>query len=387
MKKIICTLCTGVLLLCLSTAQAESPTSTLADLRAETADGWHQTYEAHGRTIQIDADVTLPDTDTFPILTVRLAAAPLSQEQAEALMDGVATHDQRDDTWTEWLPGGGGVLRLINHDGYFTYSLSDSYDVLCNESGWGGLHYEENTLPLATLDWDTPLIENSTLTLRDADSFLGQQIERFFGAQVQAQLTQVVTRSPWITRKGAFLTPCGTYVLSYRQAFGSIPVLRRILEVYNQCSAKLPAPEEHLEFGGEAKMDLSTPEEYALWLDLYQKQETKYEDVPLCSFATVKAAVEKRIDEGLLRGISSIRLGYIVYPDSQDNTLFWLLPGWVVEGDVYPDAKTELTKRQIKEGSDDWYKGTVVVDGQRGTLFDAKDNSKTRCVRPELIGW
>lgn len=379
-----------IVLLCLSaplSALAKAPTSTLADLRAETAEGWHETYTAHGRTIQIDAPITLPDTEAFPILTVRLAPAPLTQGEAAALMDGIATYSERDDEWVERFASGLGSLRLINRDGYFTYTRSASFDALCDEADWRTLDYRVGNLHLDALDWDAPLIDNSSLTLRDVEAFLYGQIERFFGTQVQGQLDQATIMGAYSTRKGKAVTPYGGYLLHYRQIFDGIPVLRRVLELYNQSEARLPAPEEHLGYGGEMTVYQADEQEYGLWLKLYTQQDTPYADVPLCSFATVKAELEKKIDAGLLRGVKSVQLGYIAYPDPKDNTLFWLLPGWVIEGDVYPDAKTELTKRQLKEGRGDMYTGTLAADGQRGTVFNARNNDRKRCVRPAIIGW
>lgn len=42
---------------------------SIADISEETKDGWHQTYEAHGRSIVVDADIVIPEVQAVPILS------------------------------------------------------------------------------------------------------------------------------------------------------------------------------------------------------------------------------------------------------------------------------------------------------------------------------
>lgn len=48
--------------------------ATMADLREETKNGWHQNYTYKGETIQIDADIVVPDVDAVPIIRIMVAS-------------------------------------------------------------------------------------------------------------------------------------------------------------------------------------------------------------------------------------------------------------------------------------------------------------------------
>ena len=41
---------------------------TLSELRESCQQGWHETYDSHGRTIDIDLEILTPDTDCFPVV-------------------------------------------------------------------------------------------------------------------------------------------------------------------------------------------------------------------------------------------------------------------------------------------------------------------------------
>ncbi len=40
----------------------------ITKIREQAAGGWHQTYEAHGRTIEVDIPITVPQVDSVPVV-------------------------------------------------------------------------------------------------------------------------------------------------------------------------------------------------------------------------------------------------------------------------------------------------------------------------------
>ena len=52
---------------------------TVADLKVQTAEGWHETYEAHGRVIQVDLSVELPDVQQIPLIQATQYTLPFSK--------------------------------------------------------------------------------------------------------------------------------------------------------------------------------------------------------------------------------------------------------------------------------------------------------------------
>ena len=64
-------------LACLS-AGAEETRYSIQQLPGMTTSRWQQTYEAYGRAIQVDVDVSIPQAQAAPVLTVQ-AAPPLDE--------------------------------------------------------------------------------------------------------------------------------------------------------------------------------------------------------------------------------------------------------------------------------------------------------------------
>ena len=122
--------------------------------------------------------------------------------------------------------------------------------------------------------------------------------------------------------------------------------------------------------------------------------ETVYADVPLRSFADAKAAIEQEIMAGHLRSISKVKLCYIPYTDPSDQSLFWLLPTWYVEGIYTGNAKKDLLPVYDDEtgllvGYDGGVNDNMVVayEANLGRLIDRKATGKARRSVPEIITW
>ena len=76
MKKILFALC--VLLLVPTLALASDDMVSVSELRqqVEAMERWTQTYEAHGRTIEVDVPIIVPEVDELPIVPIILILKP-----------------------------------------------------------------------------------------------------------------------------------------------------------------------------------------------------------------------------------------------------------------------------------------------------------------------
>ena len=102
MKKVISG-CISLLLvsLCMG-ALGENPRYTLADLREQAAEGWHETYEAYGRTVRIDLDDFVPQAEAAPVLLCgRHALPPKAKRDELAKKYRVNVEDPKSSTFFE----------------------------------------------------------------------------------------------------------------------------------------------------------------------------------------------------------------------------------------------------------------------------------------------
>ena len=111
------------------------------------------------------------------------------------------------------------------------------------------------------------------------------------------------------------------------------------------------------------------------------------EDAPLCSFERVKETYLDLIRAGRLRKLTSLRLGYAVWLN-ETGSAFTLLPTWVAEGDLYPDAETPDAsgKKQYDAVSPYW--GPILVNAQTAELIDPYNAASSRSFdKPGLLLW
>ena len=70
MKKIFAALCTLILIPMLALANSDMVSVSELRQQVEAMERWTQTYEAHGRTIEVDVPIIVPEVDEFPVFSV-----------------------------------------------------------------------------------------------------------------------------------------------------------------------------------------------------------------------------------------------------------------------------------------------------------------------------
>ena len=124
--------------------------------------------------------------------------------------------------------------------------------------------------------------------------------------------------------------------------------------------------------------------------NVFKKKEVVFENVPLCGFDKVYEIVEKYVDEGKIKRVYSISLGYIVYLDKKeeysdkkekngkqrDYADYLLIPTWII-GCSYSengsnDDQTDMNSYDGSEQQDLNYQ-KIFIDAQTGKLHDPKE--------------
>ena len=125
-------------------------------------------------------------------------------------------------------------------------------------------------------------------------------------------------------------------------------------------------------------------------MNAYKTKEVVFENVPLCGFDKVYEIVEKYVDEGKIKRVYSISLGYIVYLDKKeeysdkkekngkqrDYADYLLIPTWII-GCSYSengsnDDQTDMNSYDGSEQQDLNYQ-KIFIDAQTGKLHDPKE--------------
>ncbi len=351
---------------------------TLADIREEAKDGWHQTYEAHGRTITVDLDILVPLADTVPVLKLELAPQP--DDAALAAYDTV-----------ELYPLGSSVISVVKGDpGNGNIYKKVSGNITDGPTQW---------MDAPQIDWSVHA-EDNPMTMQEATDLTMGVIEQLYGPQISGQyeVKNVGAGGKIYRWKGydgntAHLTTpldqpgnIGTYYISLRPVFHDIPVIYGGGGWFSDYTrVELPSEQP---LGYEAGAFVTTAQDYSVSIHAVREAEQLHADIPLAPFADVKQALETQIANGRVRTLERLEFGYVQYYDPERVDACWLVPCWVAFGEMYDDAKGEpkLYKDPEMEFTQK-ENGWLVVQAQTGQLQDTFDPSRTRRYVPETFGW
>lgn len=333
---------------------------SIADIKEEVKSGWHQTYTYKGETIQIHAEIIIPDVDEVPIVRVKWA----------------------DDLHPVNEPATAEIEQLSNNGGFISFVKSKEgvfWGTSVSNDGGESIIYREQCAQA----------ENSLFTPSDAIEFLYNKLDPFMemiGSDIK--ITGMIATS----RRYAFqkadrsgitvdfnkpLTEMGGYDIVASQVFDGIPLVQ--LEPFFADSVK----NERVigQSMGYINMTLASEIDYVLHFYSAVKDKVLVEDAPLISFSKVKETCEKLIETGYIRNIFDIRLEYTVMinPDDVGNT-YLLIPMWVVSGIIVesPSSKTPTyTDEEIARFRRNRH-GTALINAQTAIYIGPKDTSKTR---------
>ena len=88
--------------------------------------------------------------------------------------------------------------------------------------------------------------------------------------------------------------------------------------------------------------DIQAVDSYSVCANLVAEAECIHDDIPLVDFEKVKPEIEKLIEEGRIRDVHHVSLGYMLYLEPDHNgKYFRLMPSWVIECDYFKSAKVE----------------------------------------------
>ena len=348
--------------LCLSSvcALAQPRYQTITDLREQTPARWTQTYEAHGRVINIDVPIRIPNVSSVPI--VRVGFATDLQPYDENLYNDCSRN--------------GEVL---------TRAESTKNSWFCDGS----------ELPVGDADTQA---ENSPLTPSEARDCLMKLVSNYtaqtgeLDLALQGQITW--SRKYQKIKRGSAqvgidmntpISDTGCYQIKYHQLFHGIPY---IVPGYYAVNAK---GDDHQRPLGIVVGYVASENDYLL--DFFPAIElgVLLEDVPLVSLENVISVFENWIDAGLIRDAYELRFGYMIYDDSDDFThSFFLLPVWELRCIVTQTAKQETPQfdsaglvRNQRMGS-----SSVVVNAQTGELLDLwEDRRSDRQMFSKVLTW
>lgn len=368
MRKITFLFC--VLMIVPTLVLANSDMVSVSELRqqVEAMGRWTKTYDTPNGEVGVDIPIIVPEVENMPILQV---GAVMGKDVAEE--KGLHKSVDQENAGAGIFYDDFDILSKLNVD------VDGAAMIFCANPKEIDLAFLQVNLdePLAKRlgNWDyssdyyypnemNPEIlfaEENDQPLSAAEDVLAVLLQDYYGSEnadydvdyveVRGRARKRVGRTK--NDLGAYKKdyPKGTYYISFRQKLEGIPIYLEIghkMLTTNQTYVTQEIALKCQRIRGIETNTLEYMDETSFILDTTWMREEKqiWEDVPLATLEDVMQALEKKIEEGYIRDIYALRLGYVCYPDDTSPDIYALYPAWVCDC-IYANSPHEQIEENI----------------------------------------
>ena len=359
-----------VLLLVLMLATASADMVSISELRqqVEVMGRWTQTYDTPNGEVSVDIPIIVPEVENVPILQV---SAVMGKDVAEER--GLPKAADQENAGAGILYDDVDILSKLNAD------VDDTAMIFCanpkeidlaflqvshndpNSMRGGSWDYSSDYYYPNEINPETLFAEENEQPMSTANDVLAVLLQNYYGnenADYDVDYVEVRGRA----RKRAGRTkndlgaykkdyPEGTYYISFRQKIGGLPVYMEIGQKMlttdkthvTQETALKCSRVSWININGLEYMDGASFMLNATWM---REEKRIQEDVPLATLDEVMQALEKKIEEGYIRDIYALRLGYVCYLDDTSPDTYTLYPAWVCDC-IYANSPREQIEKNI----------------------------------------
>ncbi len=305
---------------------AQTQYANIVGLREQTPARWTQSYKTKWRTVEVDAAVHLPDTGAVPIVKVTYNVP-----------DTVPTAEQSG--WAEVERRYNG---LVLHNGWKQAPKSvDGKRVNQNpeakETWRSGFTPESQYIPMSDITYG-----EICAMIRENLSGFGYDPDQF-----DLETPVEMWAQHWFLygyKKDALP---GQLFLHARQKLNGLPIFHHIQEaVSDRYHGESPTGEMWARFQLTAGYDGYGENLSHLFVNAAKPVEILAEDVPLCTFDKVVAAIEPEINAGHIRKIYEAELGYVVY---NEPGVYFSRKEPLVEGRTPPKEMEKAVAKIMEE--------------------------------------
>lgn len=360
MKKFLTVLC--VLLLVPTLATANSNMVSISELRqqVETMERWTQTYEAHGRTIEVDIPIYIPNEKKLAVYDcsayTEYIKNPNSDDKNnvysynENLRELTKENDGTSEADIE-VYGKGTELRIMLNNPEDLLGKNKNDNIKIKEYGF--YQYQ--------VDDKVTYAENNEMSLEEAEKYLEEIVEYFIKDEyngIDIDYIKIAgrgrkTKSYTDEELGEYVDyyPKGSYFFNYYQTLHKIPIMMTIIATLNN-KQENKIYGDLFEYWGTTGGICQIMDRNSFWLTIkWMKIEKEHEEtVKLLPIEQIINTVEKEIKAGHVRNVYALKLGYIIYLNDRSPETYTLYPMWVLDCDYVENKNKEI---KVNPYSDD----------------------------------
>ena len=354
----------GALVLVPTLALASSDMVSVSELRqqVEAMERWTKTYEAHGRTIEVDIPIYIPNEKELAVYDCSAYTDYIKNPNNEDKTNVYAYNenlkelvkeesDDKSENAIIEVYGNGTELRIMFNSPEELLGRNTRDYIKIKESGY----YPDK------VNADVIYAENSDLSLMEAEKYL-EEIVRFFIRDgydgIDIDYIKIAgrgrkTRSYTDEELGecADYYPKGTYFFNYYQKLHHIPIMMTIIATLNN-KQENRVYGDLFGFWGTTGGICQIMDRNSFWLTIkWMKIEKEHEEtVKLLPIEQIINTVEKEIKAGHVRNVYALKLGYIIYLNDRSPETYTLYPMWVLDCNYVENKNKEI---KVNPYSDD----------------------------------
>ena len=366
-----------LLMLCImmfSTVYAESDLVAITQLTQATSPLWQQSYNAYGRTIDIDVKISIPTTDRIPIIIVQ-AAFPIPEPMNSELVNKYESANKKDKVYSYGFES-------TDYSTYMEHQIPPAWgktkDIDYNEKTMGVNEYE-----LYEYDINQAYAPNNNLTLKEATDIAFKHLQELFpDINLILDTVSIDGGTYWRKNNKPIQKQTG-YNLNMRQCFYNTPIMAGIRETFSNKGGTNWETIDRGTMYGTVYSDSS----WYVWARLYQEKRIISDDLPLIPFDTIKEKVESLINKGCIRRIFSVTLGYVQY-ETDISTEQALFPCWVIWCEYHSTPQSEAVygindSDLMFDGNNPYYR-PIIINAYTGEMTDPESEADDRFMCPDF---
>ena len=362
MKKILFALCVLMIVPTLALASGDMVSVSELCQQVEAMGRWTKTYEAHGRTIEVDIPIYIPNEKELAVYDCSAYTDYIKNPNNEDKTNVYAynenlkelvkeeSNDKSENAIIEVYDNGTELRIMFNSPEELLEHNTRDY-IKIKESGY----YPDK------VNADVIYAENSDLSLMEAEKYL-EEIVRFFIRDgydgIDIDYIKIAgrgrkTRSYTDEELGecADYYPKGTYFFNYYQKLHHIPIMMTIIATLNN-KQENGVYGDLFGFWGTTGGICQIMDRNSFWLTIkWMKIEKEHEEtVRLLPIDQIINTVEKEIKAGHVRNVYALKLGYIIYLNDRSPETYTLYPMWVLDCNYVENKNKEI---KVNPYSDD----------------------------------
>ena len=360
MKKFLTVLC--VLLLVPTLATANSNMVSISELRqqVETMGRWTQTYEAHGRTIEVDIPIYIPNEKELAVYDCSAYTEYIKNPNSDDKNNVYSYNENLRELTKEKDGTSEADIEVYDKGTELRVMLNNPEDLLGKNKN-DNIKIKEYGFYQYQVDDKVTYAENNEMSLEEAEKYLEEIVEYFIKDEyngIDIDYIKIAgrgrkTKSYTDEELGEYVDyyPKGSYFFNYYQVLHKIPIMMTIIATLNN-KQENKIYGDLFEYWGTTGGICQIMDRNSFWLTIkWMKIEKEHEEtVKLLPIEQIINAVEKEIKAGHVRNVYALKLGYIIYLNDRSPETYTLYPMWVLDCDYVENKNKEI---KVNPYSDD----------------------------------